>query len=78
MRIENSDLVLEVGSGDMPYPRADILCDRYHGKTSHRRPNAKLIIDRPMVIADIQDNLFSVKHKTARTLERLYWRTTQR
>ncbi|OGY16969.1 MAG: hypothetical protein A2785_02430 [Candidatus Chisholmbacteria bacterium RIFCSPHIGHO2_01_FULL_49_18] len=61
MRIGNNDLVLEVGSGDMPYPRSDILCDRYLGRTSHRRPNSRLIIDRPMVIADGERFPFKTK-----------------
>ena len=61
MRIGNSNLVLEVGSGDMPYPRSDILCDRYPGKTPHRRSNSKLVIDRPLVIADGERLPFKTK-----------------
>ncbi|HKZ34412.1 MAG TPA: methyltransferase domain-containing protein [Patescibacteria group bacterium] len=61
MPIGNNDLVLEVGSGDMPYPRSDILCDRYPGSTPQRLLNSKLIIDRPTVIADGERLPFTTK-----------------
>jgi len=52
MNIEKNDLVLEIGSGDRPYPRSDVLCDRYVTTTRHRQPGAKIVIDRPFVTAD--------------------------
>lgn len=52
MNIKQHDLVLEIGSGDNPNPRSDILCDRYI-KTSHERAGEfRIRIDRPMVVAD--------------------------
>lgn len=45
-------LVLEVGSGNSPHPRANVLCDRYPGETGHRH-GAALLRDRPLVYADI-------------------------
>ena len=61
MRIGKNNLVLEVGSGDMPYPRSDILCDRYLENTPQRLLNSKLIVDRPMVIADGERLPFKTK-----------------
>lgn len=46
MNIKSSDLVLEIGSGDKPCPRADVLLDKF--------PRRALAIDRPMVIADAE------------------------
>ena len=43
-------LVLDVGSGDGPFPRADVLCDKYMEDTQRV---SKLVIDRPFVIGDI-------------------------
>jgi SAM-dependent methyltransferase len=43
-------LVLEIGSGDNPHPRSDILCDRFLGENTER--GGDLVIDRPLVVAD--------------------------
>ncbi len=43
-------LVLEVGSGENPNPRSDILVDRYLSDNTERGGN--LVIDRPFVVAD--------------------------
>lgn len=43
-------LVLDVGSGNGPFPRADVLCDRYLEDTQRVD---KLVVDRPFVIGDI-------------------------
>ena len=40
-------LVLDIGSGGNPYPRANVLLDAYEEGTE--RSNAPLIKDRPMV-----------------------------
>ncbi len=48
--IHKSDLVLDIGSGDRPHPRADIICDRY--EESWER-TASLLRDRPLVLGDI-------------------------
>ena len=45
-----NDLVLDVGSGNSPYPRSDVLLDRLQGD-AHRCGQA-LIIDRPLVLGD--------------------------
>ena len=42
--------VLEIGSGDNPHPRADILCDRFIGDNTER--GGSIVIDRPLVVAD--------------------------
>ena len=47
------DLVLDVGSGDNPHVRADILCDAYLMDSEERSGKFDLIIDgRPFVFAD--------------------------
>jgi SAM-dependent methyltransferase len=43
-------LVLEIGSGDNPNPRADILVDKFLFDNTER--GGDIIIDRPMVVAD--------------------------
>lgn len=42
--------VLEIGSGDNPHPRADVLVDRFISDNTERGGN--IVIDRPLVIAD--------------------------
>ncbi len=43
-------LVLEVGSGENPHPRSNILVDRYLSDNIER--GGDLLIDRPLVVAD--------------------------
>jgi SAM-dependent methyltransferase len=43
-------LVLEIGSGDNPNPRSNILCDRFVGDNTER--GGDIVIDRPLVVAD--------------------------
>jgi len=47
--VSKNQLVLEIGSGHSPHPRADILCDRFliNDQQRQKRP---LVIDRPLVI----------------------------
>lgn len=45
-----SGLVLEVGSGDNPHPRSDILVDRFLDDNTER--GGSLVLDRPLVVAD--------------------------
>lgn len=52
MNIRRSDLVLEIGSGNDPHPRADVLCDRYVESDAER--GGSIVIDRPLVEADAQ------------------------
>jgi len=44
-------LVLEIGSGDNPHPRSDVLVDRFLGADNRER-GGDLVVDRPLVIAD--------------------------
>ena len=45
-----TDLVLDVGSGASPHPRADVLLERY--VSGQHRHGAVAVVDRPIVIAD--------------------------
>lgn len=45
------DVVLDVGSGHRPHPRADLLCDRYLLDDSER--GGHLVSDRPVVAGDL-------------------------
>lgn len=54
MHINRNDLVLEIGSGDRPFPRSDILCDRFLASTNHRLAQSHIVIDRPFVVADAE------------------------
>lgn len=51
--IRPRDLVLDVGSGSSPNLRANVLCDKYVEDTTDRQ-GAPLVVDRPMIIADVQ------------------------
>ncbi|NJN67154.1 MAG: class I SAM-dependent methyltransferase [Chloroflexaceae bacterium] len=42
--------VLEVGSGDNPHPRSDVLVDRFRFENTER--GGDLVVDRPLVVAD--------------------------
>jgi SAM-dependent methyltransferase len=48
--VGTGDIVLDVGSGGYPYPRADVLLDRIGGQL--HRNNFELKIDRPTIFAD--------------------------
>lgn len=52
MDIKRTDLVLEIGSGNNPNPRADILCDRFITSSHERAGGFAAVIDRPLVVAD--------------------------
>lgn len=52
MHIQSTDLVLEIGSGDNPHPRTDILCDRYLTTSHERAGGFPIRVDRPIVVAD--------------------------
>ena len=49
-QIGEGDLVLEIGSGDRPHPRSDVLVDRFIEDDTERGGGLK--IDRPLVVAD--------------------------
>jgi len=48
--IERGALVLDVGSGANPHPRADVLLERY--MSGQHRHGAAAVVDRPIVFAD--------------------------
>lgn len=50
MNIGRNDFVLEIGSGNNPQPRADILCDRFIEDDTER--GGAIVADRPLVEAD--------------------------
>lgn len=52
LRIPRDALVLDVGSGNDPHGRADVLCD--FDIASERERVGPLRVDRPFVVADIQ------------------------
>lgn len=61
LSIPRGQLVLDVGSGDGPFARADVLCDKYIEDTENRV--GQILIDRPFVTGDImalpfRDNTF--------------------
>jgi len=51
LNICRHDLVLDVGGGDRPLARADIVCDKYL-LDSTERAGSKALIDRPFVVGD--------------------------
>ena len=52
-QIGEHELVLEIGSGDRPNPRSDVLVDRYIEDNTER--GGDLRIDRPLIVADAQE-----------------------
>ncbi len=57
--VDRNSLVLEVGSGGNPYPRANVLCDAY--EDTRERFWSPLTSDRPTVIAFGEDLPFKDK-----------------
>ena len=52
MNIPKNAFVLEVGSGNNPNPRSDILVDRYLFDNGQRAGGFRIFVDRPLVVAD--------------------------
>lgn len=61
MILKKSDLVLEVGSGNRPNPRSDVLVDKFVTDSGQREAGYNIVIDRPFVIADAQKLPFKDK-----------------
>lgn len=61
MKIKPDDLVLEVGSGDKPYPQSDVLLDKFFTDSSEREAGKKMVIDRPLVIGEVEALPFTNK-----------------
>jgi SAM-dependent methyltransferase len=59
--VDHSSLVLDVGSGDKPHWRADVLLDRYVGgeHAGQRSGTAAARVDRPLFDADAADMPFA-------------------
>lgn len=53
-RIGPTDLVLDVGSGQNPNLRADVLCDYFVTDHSERACGGVPVVDRPLVVADAE------------------------
>lgn len=53
MQISPNALVLDIGSGHSPHPRADVLCDRYIDDDTER--GGSIRADRPLIVADAHD-----------------------
>ena len=53
LNIKPTDRVLEIGSGNRPRKRSDVLCDKYLDDNVHRGEGTNLVLDkRPFVVAD--------------------------
>jgi uncharacterized protein YbaR (Trm112 family)/SAM-dependent methyltransferase len=50
--IRPTDLVLDVGSGNNPHPRADLLCDQFIFDDAER--GGQIVADRPVVGGDLE------------------------
>ena len=50
--IKNTDIVLDIGSGNFPSPRANILVEAFPDESIHRSGN--LVEDRPVVICSVE------------------------
>lgn len=61
MNIKPNDLVLEIGSGDKPYPRSDILLDMFLDDSREREAGKRLMIDRPLVVGNAEALPFADK-----------------
>lgn len=59
LNIKRGDLVLEIGSGERPFIRADILVDKFIKDDTERE--GKLMKDRPLVCSDIENLPFKDK-----------------
>lgn len=51
LNIPKNGLVLDVGSGNDPHPRADVLCEKFLMDDTERS-DAVVMIDRPLVVGD--------------------------
>ncbi len=58
-QIGDDELVLEIGSGDRPNPRSDVLVDRFIEDNTERGGNLR--IDRPLIVADAHQLPFKDK-----------------
>ncbi|HEV2339409.1 MAG TPA: class I SAM-dependent methyltransferase [Patescibacteria group bacterium] len=64
MHIKQTDLVLEVGSGNSPRYRSNVIADRLLHDNSQRAGTFSIVIDRPFIVCDgynlpFKDNTFN-------------------
>lgn len=52
MNIKTTDLVLDLGSGEKPDSRANVLCDRFVFDNRQRAGGFAIVINRPFIIGD--------------------------
>lgn len=50
--LEPGAVVVDVGSGHAPVPRADVLVDLFPGETIHRKE--PIVVDRPLVVCSVE------------------------
>ncbi len=60
-RIQPQESVLDVGSGQHPFLRANVLVDRFLFDSSERAFRAQAVIDRPLFVADAERLPFADK-----------------
>ena len=53
IRLAKKFIVLDVGSGDSPFPAADVLCEKFAWDDTERTAHFKQ--DRPLVVGDIEN-----------------------
>jgi SAM-dependent methyltransferase len=54
-------LVVDVGSGQEPHPRANVLCDKFVSDSTERSVGGGLRVDRPLIVSDATDTPFPDK-----------------
>ncbi|HVF53681.1 MAG TPA: methyltransferase domain-containing protein [Actinomycetota bacterium] len=59
--ISRTDVVLDVGSGQNPHPRANILVDKFLTTSHERAGGGGLVIDRPLILTDAANTPFPAK-----------------
>lgn len=52
LNIGPEDIVLDVGSGQNPHPRANVLCDKFIEDNTERACGGSIVVDRPFVLGD--------------------------
>jgi SAM-dependent methyltransferase len=57
--IRSTDLVVDLGSGQNPHPRANVLCDRFVFDNTERASHGALRVDRPVVVSDATKTPFA-------------------
>jgi len=61
LQIRGKDLVLDVGGGSNPYPRADVVVDKFPLDNMHRGGNLKVLKKQKFVVADGENLPFKDK-----------------